>query len=154
LFVLNAKKGSIDWYQPQPTGFDGSPNSYLASGDGISLTDAVDFAVQNDIYVTHASGILDRVVDGKATAVQILPADLMPTAPAGLAVGASSVFVGDPQHGRIIQLGRQGEYQRALKTDDPSQLTGLRDLALSDDGKYLYVLSGTSVLRYAIPDNP
>ena len=154
LFVLNGKAGSIDWYKPQPTGFDGPVSVYLAASDGVNLTDAANIAVQNDVYVTHMSGTIDHFVDGKPTAVPPLPDDLVPRRPAGLAVGANSIFVGDPQHGRIIQLSRRGDYQRALKTDDPSQLGGLRDLALTDDGKYLYALSGTSVVRYTLPDNP
>src|SRR5439155_24714160 len=116
--------------------------------------DAVAPVVQNHVHVTHSSGPIDRFADGKPTEMPPLPADLLPTAPVGLAVGSDSLFIGDPRHGRIVQLGRHGDYQRSLEADDASQLRDMRDLSLSDDGKFLYVLSGSSVLRYAVPVTP
>ncbi|HLZ08554.1 MAG TPA: hypothetical protein VKT80_08205, partial [Chloroflexota bacterium] len=102
----------------------------------------------------HSSGVIDRFSDGKPAELLALPANLVPTGPAGLAVDSNSLYVGDPRHGRILQLGRRGDYQRVLQADDASLLRDMRDLALSDDGKYLYVLSGSSVLRYTIPKTP
>jgi hypothetical protein len=106
------------------------------------------------VYVTHASGTIDRFADGRIAELLKLPANQVPTGPAGLAVGSDSLFVGDPHRGRILQLGRRGEYRRSLQADDDSQLRNMRDLALSDDGKLLYVLSGSTILCFAIPMMP
>jgi hypothetical protein len=76
---------------------------------------------------------------------------MTPRNPVGIASTDSSIFIGDPAASRIIQVDRAGNFQRALSADDPSPLSNLRDLAVTPDGKALFVLSGQSIYRFELP---
>ncbi|MGH2461811.1 MAG: hypothetical protein ACRDIY_23395, partial [Chloroflexota bacterium] len=130
LYALSASQQSLASYPVQSSGFDGPVYNYFASGTQADLSDAVDFAVDGDVFLLHASGQIQRFSQGKSASFVGTPADLLPTHPSGLAVDRDSVFVGDPGHARIIQISRAGVYLRALSAADaPTVLANLRDLA-------------------------
>jgi hypothetical protein len=152
LYVLRQASQSLTRYPPQGESFDTPAYSYFAGVSGLDLSDAANFALAGDLFLLHASGQIQRFTAGQTADFAVLPSDLAPSHPAGFAAGRDSLFVGDPARARIIQLSRSGLYQRSLGDDtDPTVLAGIRDLLVSDDGAYLFVLSGSTVYRFSIP---
>jgi hypothetical protein len=151
LYVLSQGARKLTVFQPRQTGYDGNASNYFAPSTSVDLTDAESFAVDQALFLVHASGRIERFDDGKASAFAGPPDDLAPRNPVGIATSDSSVFVGDPSHDRVIQVSRSGAFERALSADDPTILSNLRDLALSADGKALFVLSGSSIYRFTLP---
>ncbi|HVC32359.1 MAG TPA: hypothetical protein VNL16_02495 [Chloroflexota bacterium] len=153
LYALNPAQQSLASYPSQSSGFDGPVFSYFAPDAAPTLADAVDLAVDGDLYLLHATGQLQRFANGKPVDFAGPPSDLLPSHPSSLTLSGTSIFVGDPAHGRIVQLSRAGAYEREL-TDaaNPAILSQVRDLAISDDDKILYVLSGDQIDRFPLPE--
>jgi hypothetical protein len=153
LYALSTVHQSLVWLPPQPKGFDGPVYNYFEPSTTVDLSDASGFAIDSELFLAHASGQIQSFTEGKANDFTGAPADLAPKPPVGLAVSSSHVFVGDPKRSRIVQLSRQGEYQRALSDGDGVPvLAELRDLAVADDGQSLYVLGGSTVYRFVLPE--
>jgi hypothetical protein len=152
LFALSATQKVLARFAPQDTGYDGEAYNYLASTTQVDLSDVTTIAADGSLYLEHASGLIEKLTDGKPADFAVAPRDLMPAHPVGLALGGGSLFVGDPAQGRVVQLTRGGVYQRALSADDGAATLGhLRDLAVSDDGRTLYALTDGGVCRFQIP---
>jgi hypothetical protein len=152
LYALAGQPPVLNRYSVQGASFDGPPTNYFAGVPTIDLSDAVSFTLASDLYLLHRSGQVQRFSAGQPADFAVLPPDLAPTQPAGLAVGTSSVFIGDPGRGRIVELSRQGVYERSLSDNqNAAAFADLRDLAVSPDGSSLFVLAGSTVFRYAIP---
>lgn len=153
LYALDAADQTLASYPAESGGFDGPVYNYLKDASAVKLSDAVDLAVSGDLYLLHSTGQIQRFVAGKPAAFAGPPSDMVPSKPAGLALTQNAVFVGDPTRARIIQLSRSGVYQRELSDlANPEILAHLRDLAVADGGKDLYVLSGATVYRFSLPE--
>ncbi len=151
LYVLNATHQTLAWYPPQNGGYDGPVYNYFAPGVSVNLADAVDLAVGDNVYVLHASGTVQKFAGGKQVDFVGPPSDLLPSHPAGVALGENSIFIGDPERADVIQLLNTGEYQRELSVSGNQQiLKDMRDLIVSSDGKSLYVLSGQAIYRFSL----
>jgi len=149
LFALNPSTQTLAWYPPTSSGYDGDAYSYFAPTTKVDLTDATDFVAGNDLYLDHLSGQIQKFTAGKTISFPGPPVDLAPSHPAGLAVAAGSVYVGDPQRAEIVQLGTDGSYQRTLGgSQNAAILSNLRDLAVSDDGQLLFVLTDNAIYRF------
>ncbi|HEX5414490.1 MAG TPA: hypothetical protein VFZ25_02415, partial [Chloroflexota bacterium] len=149
LFALNPSTRTLTWYPPEPSGYDGDAYNYFAPATSVNLGDATAFLAGNDLYLVHLSGQLQKFTAGTLDSFAGPPADLAPAHPAGLASAAGSVYIGDPQRALILQIGTDGTYQRALGGDQSeSVLANLRDLAVSDDGKSLFVLTDKAIERF------
>ncbi len=152
LFALDAVHHTLTWSPLPPTGDDSSVNASFVSSTEVDLSDVVDVAVDDDLFLLHASGRVEKFTDGHPTRFAGPPSELAPRRPVGLALSAEAVFVGDPDRGRIVELGRDGTYRRTLSDGEGGAiLTSLRSLALSDDARSLYVLTGRTVYRFPLP---
>ncbi len=154
LYAVSPSQQTLATYPSQNSGFDGPVYSYFAPDAQVDVSDVVDFAVDGDLYLLHATGQVQRFTQGKPAGFAGPPSDLLPAHPSGLALDADSVFVGDPAHARIIQMSRSGAYQRTLSAaTDPTILSQMTDLAVSDAGNSLYVLDGDKIYRYPLPES-
>jgi hypothetical protein len=151
LYALYPKQGHLTVYAPEPSGYDGRADDYFPPGTSVDLSDVETFSIDRDLFLVHASGRIERFIDGKPMPFAGPPDDVAPRHPVGIATSETSIFVGDPARARIIQVSRTGAFERVLSADDPSVLANLRDLALSADGTALFVLSGQTVFRYLVP---
>lgn len=152
LYALRPNDASVTQYTPRASGYDGVAKSYLVAGAHPDLTGVTEVAMDHDLYALHQNGEISRLVDGKAAPNSQDTTKLFAGPPRGLALTATSLFVGDPQGKRVVQLSRQGAFQRYLSAPENSGvLAKLRDLAVSDDGTALYILSDDAVDRLSIP---
>jgi hypothetical protein len=151
LYALNRSSRKLIVYQPEQRGYDGASSDYFAATTTVDLSDAETFAVDQDLYLLHASGRIQRFTNGTSSAFADLPDAVTPSKPVGIATSESSVFVGDPTRSRVVQLSRSGVFERVLTVNDPMTLTSLRDLAISVDGKALFVLDGQAIYRFNLP---
>jgi hypothetical protein len=140
-------------YPPGPDGFNTAVYNYFAGGTSVALSDVVSFAIDGDLYLSHADGRIERFTGGTASPFSGPPPDFVAKNPVGLAIGEKSIYVGDPANRRIVQMTRAGTFQRVLvDPSDQAPLATIRDLAVDETHRTLLVLSGQSVYRYALPD--
>lgn len=149
LFALNPATQTLTWYPPEPGGYDGDAYNYFAPTTRVNLGDPAGFLAGNDLYLVHLSGKIEKFTAGTSDAFTGPPEDLAPAHPAGLAMAAGSVYIGDPQRALILQIGTNGAYQRSLGgSQSEPVLASMRDLAVSDDGKTLFVLTDHAIERF------
>ena len=153
LYALNATQQTLAWYPPQDGGYDGPVYNYFSAGVTANLSDAVALSMDGNLYVLHANGQIQKFVDGKPVEFSGPPSDLMPSHPAGLATSSGSVYVGDPEHSRIVQVSATGVYQRVLTSDaNQNILSHLQDLVVPDGAKAAYVLADGKIYRFPLPE--
>jgi hypothetical protein len=151
LYALSRSTRKLTVYQPETSGYDSSSMDYFAPSNNVNLSDAETFAVDQDLYLVHANGRIQRFTDGVSSAFAGLPDDMVPSKPVGIATSDNAVFVGDPNHGRVVELSRDGVFKRLLTPSDPSTLASMRDLAVSADAAALLILDGQTIYRFALP---
>ncbi len=153
LVALNATQQTLTSFPAQSGSFDGPVYNYFAPDVSVNLSDAIDIAVDGDLYLLHANGQIQRFTDGKPSEYSNPPSDVLPGHPTGFALGQKAIFIGDAEHARIVQLSRTGAYQRQLtERNGTTILSQMRALALSDDQNALYVLSNDKIYRYSLPE--
>ncbi len=150
LYSLYSKQRKLMVYFAEQTGYDGTAADYFTSSVPVDLSDPVAFAVDKDLFLVHASGRIESFTNGSPNSFVGPPDDMAPRNPIGLALNADSVFVGDPARSRVIQLTRSGDFQRSLSSD-AGPLANFQDLAVAEDGQALFVLSGSAIYRFALP---
>lgn len=152
LYALDPGHHTLAWYPPQSAGYDGPVYSYFAPGVSVPITDTVGLVASDNLYLLHDTGRVSKFAGGKPVDFAGPPTDLLPSHPAGIALSGDSIYVGDPRRARITQILSTGAYQRDLSAGQNQQiLSNMRDLAVSQDGKALYVLSGKAVYRFVLP---
>lgn len=151
LYAVSARQKKLTVYPAQPTGYDAGAENYFTSNVPVDLSDTASFVVDKNLFLLHESGRIESFTNGAPNSFIGPPDDMAPRNPVGFAVSSDSVFVGDPTRSRLIQLTRNGDFQRSLSLDDPGPLTRLRDLTVSDDGQALYVLSDRTIYRFNLP---
>lgn len=121
----------------------GPPAPYNVNGD---LTDAIDLAIDGNVYVLKRGGGLVKLFRGETMPFQIrqAPQDLLVNATKMYKVPDGNFYLLDPVEGRVIILGDGGASgeatylrQYVLEID---QLGELQDIYVDPDQSHLYVM--------------
>ena len=121
----------------------GSPTAYNVNGD---LTDALDLAIDGNVYVLRRGGTIVKLFRGESQPFQIrqAPENLLVNATKIFKVQDGNLYLLDPVEGRVIVIGDVGiggeaTYLRqyVLEID---QLGTLQDLYVDPDQSHLYVM--------------
>lgn len=121
----------------------GSPTPYNVNGD---LANALDLAIDGNVYVLREGGVIVKLFRGEAQPFQVrqAPENLLTNATKIFKVAGGNFYVLDPVEGRVIVLsdggaGGESTYLRqyVLEID---QLGKLQDLYVDRDQSHLYVM--------------
>jgi hypothetical protein len=121
----------------------GPPTAYNVNGD---LTDALDIAIDGNVYVLRRGGTIVKLFRGESQPFQIrqAPENLLVNATKIYKVQDGNLYLLDPVEGRVIVIGDVGiggeaTYLRqyVLEID---QLGTLQDLYVDPDQSHLYVM--------------
>jgi hypothetical protein len=142
-YVLDPAGNQVHRYLPAAEGFDSEPEPILAA-DAV-LTDAVDFAVDRDIYVVSSSGRVAHFTDGQPAPFPLGGIDREITAANDVALlpAAGELFIADTGNKRIIVASTEGSFRRQLVAN---AMTDISAIGLDGTGAQLYVIVADELL--------
>lgn len=129
---------------------------YPASGQGVGQaqswlkdsslldTNAIDMAIDGDVWVLHGTGTLMRLRQGLRAGFALETNNTPLTSAAGLAIGQENdvLFVYDSVNDRILEITKAGIFKREYTLDE--QLV-VQDMAYCDTTDQLFLLSGNEL---------
>ncbi len=158
LYVLDPEANAIFKYQATAGGYEVGAVTYLDPRDEIDLSEAIDFAIDGDIYVLFADGSVGQFRGGTPLAFKItgLDGETVRAAKIFTEVDTDSLYLVDPSDKRIVEIdkreGSEGAFVRQFKyagSDD--FFADIRDVWVSEiDGK-LIVLGKDSIRQFVLP---
>ena len=144
LYVLDADANQIWRYDPRDDTYPGQPNRYFVTSPRRSLVDALDMAIDGNIYVLYEDGEILQYLQGEhqpGFEVHGLPDDDLEAVAIALDPDGNSglVYVADAGNKRVVVLGSDGAFRAQLRADEP--FDALETLAVDEAAKRLYVVS-------------
>lgn len=146
LYVLDRLKNEIYRLNRSGAGYDGAA-SWLRA-DNINLSDAVSLVVDGSVYLIKQHGELIKLENGRLADFQTGAVDPPLDAPTKLRSpeGSPYLYVIDPPSKRVIVFNKQGGL---IQQYTSARFSDLKDIAVDERGKKIYVLAGSTV--FAIP---
>ena len=110
-----------------------------------NLSQTTDFKVDGRITIAQNSGDLIRFNKGKK--VDYKTADISPAIRADkVLVTANNIYLLDIKNSRLINLGKDGNLVKQYRLVKDN----LKDFAVDESGKAVYILAGTSVYKFGL----
>lgn len=121
----------------------------VASKNANSLGNAVDFAIDGNIYVLNANGV-NKYTQGVLQDFH-LPTLFTPFSGKGkiyTQIGWKNIYILDIGNNRILVVDKNGNLIETLKSP---QFNALKDFVVDEKGKVAYVLNDGSLLKVTLP---
>lgn len=152
LYVLDVQRNQLLKYLPTAAdgGYSNPPVDYLNADAVVDLSGAVDMAIDGHIYVLYANGTIGKFMSGDPVAFEVTGLDVPLNNPSALFANADDdtqyLYVADRGNQRIVQLTKDGSFQRQFKVDsDSNAFDDLRSLWVDELEQKMYIVSGKSV---------
>jgi hypothetical protein len=152
LYAMDTQQNRIYKYEPTAKGYESAPIEWLKTA--VDLTNMVDMAIDGDIYLLGLDGRISRFRAGLAATYAMPELDTPMTNPASIfnSPDTKSLYVVDPANKRIVQLGKEGGFQRQFRySGKDGAFDALRSVFVDETKGLMYVSSGKKVLVAAIP---
>jgi hypothetical protein len=154
LYILDPGEGQgqIWRYDPQGEVYPDPPGHYFSVAPVRPLVDAVDMAIDANIYALHEDGTINKYLTGESQPFDARVPDGL-SQPASLAVdqeGSSGrVYVADRGHQRVVVLEADGTFRAQFRADE--DFGALEALAVDEAAGRFYVFSGGRLLVAPLP---
>ncbi len=159
-YVIDTQQSRILKYEPSAKGYDTPPTDWLKAPT--DLTNVVDMAIDGDIYLLGLDGRIQRFRGGQSLPFPLVDLDKSMSNPASIFATPESkaVYVVDPGNKRIVQLGKEGGFQRQFRYGGPDGGTdagkdglfdALRSVYVDEARGRMYITSGKKLLVADIP---
>jgi hypothetical protein len=144
LYLLNADKNQIYRFNRAGSSFS-SPYAWV--GDKLDLSGAVDLSIDGNIFVLNSGGEILKLLHGSKVDFRLDQIDPKIEEAAKLFVSPENdhIYVLEPKHRRLIVYNKKGQFLLQYANSD---LDDLRDFAVNEKDKVIYVLNGSSVLSF------
>jgi hypothetical protein len=155
-YVLDVTAPQIWRYEPDGDAYPDHPERYFTDPSSVSLGDAVDMAIDGNIYILHSDGTVSKFLRGDPQPFEVrdVPGGFSEPV-AALTVDAESrsgvVYIADPGNQRVVVLGPDGSFYAQLRAE--GFFDGLEALAVDEGAGRLYVFSSGDlyVARFSAP---
>jgi hypothetical protein len=157
-YVLDPTAGKIWRYQPTADGYSTPPDDWLqATAD---LSQVVDMAIGDSIYLLHADGKISRFTAGQPDTFDISDWDAPPSNPGAIFARPADelqwIYVADRGNSRIVKCGLDGRLQGQLKLDasaaqKSNALSSITSLFVNEIAGQAFFASGNVLYVIALP---
>jgi len=142
LYILDSGRDQIYKYVPVGEGYTAAPTLWIQGQ--VSLTTAVDMAIDGMIYVILNDGTLLRFIAGKPEPFDLIALDEPLRNPVAIFTTPSSksLFIADAGNQRIVQVGKDRLFQRQFRPRrGSSAFAKLQDIFIDEARGILFALS-------------
>ena len=159
LYLLDPAVNRIWRYDPAAGGYTVPPDEWLQTA--VDLAGATDMAIGDSIYLLHADGRMRKLSAGQPDAFDISDWDVPPRNPTALFTrpleDTQFVYVADQGNSRIVQSGKEGQFERQFRLADgqvegPDPLSRISSLFVDEIGGRAYFLSDRKLYLVILPD--
>jgi len=159
-YLLDEAANKIWRYSPTVDGYSSPPDDWLQQP--VDLTGVVDMAIGNSIYLLYADGKMRKLTTGLPDTFDISDWDVPPRTPTALFTRPPEetkwLYTADRGNGRIVQSGKDGQFQRQFRMADTrisegnDPLAGVTSLFVDEIGGLAYILSQQRLYLLTLPD--
>jgi hypothetical protein len=148
LYLLNRSKRNIYRYYYNNNQLS-DPIGWLIDKQGVNFDNINDLMVDGDLWLGFKNGKVLKFSKGSAATFQMEGIDQLPTSPVVLSSNETSNFVAilEKQNKRLLIFTKDGQLLHEMKSNE---LAGVSSIALSDDEKKVYALSGSTIYEVEI----
>lgn len=139
VYIIDRSVGQVKSYTTTGRTFGGQTTSI--TNDVIS--DAADLAIDGNIYIL-SRGTIYKFNSGQKQPFNSAVTDFSNVGKLYTEVGFQNIYVLDPSKRRIVILNKDGGMVKTLTSD---QFTDMRDFAVDENARLIYVLNGSELLR-------
>jgi len=158
LYVLDAQLNQILKYLPTTAegGYGNPPVHYIDEDVEVDLTGVVDMGIDGNIYVLFANGKISKFLNGAPVPFEVTGLQVPLSNPSAMFTNADQdtqyLYVADRGNKRVVQLTKDGRFQRQFKVDtDTNAFDDLRSLWVDELEQKMYILGGNSVFITSLP---
>jgi hypothetical protein len=157
LYVLDRQANQILRYVLTNTGYEGAAASYVQAEPAPDLSDALDLAIDGNVYVLHSSGRITKYEEGIGVPFPQTDLDRPLNNPSAVfATGFLDedgyVYVADAGNQRIVQFSKTGEFIRQFQDRDSTHMDDLRSIFVEEAEKKLFLINGTKLFLAHMPE--
>lgn len=135
VYILDGTKGQIYKYIAAEEGF-GSKNTYVKDGNEGLLAGATAIAIDSSVYVSVDDRIMKFTAGSRDTFTTVYPEDGVRIEKIITSEGLEKAYAWNKQNGTVYILGKNGTYERQVKSEKFSQGS---DLAVYKNAAYVLV---------------
>ena len=149
VYVLQADNGQILKYAATGNDAYGAPTTWMS--DKVDLKGAVDMSIDGQIFVLMGDGRVRRFTGGKEDKFSLQGIDPPLSTPQALYVPQDGKVFYILDNGRVIEVSKDGAFQRQFRGPDDKSLNDPRGLYVDTQANKLYVINGNSVYSATMP---
>ncbi len=152
LYFLEAERGQVVKY---PAGsYTQTPQLWSTTKAQSEITQAIDFAVDKDIYLLMADGRVIDLYQGEVKATLTIGVNPPLTGPTAIAamLDGKWLYILDPREGRIIRVARDGTQITSFKPAvNGKSLVGAREIAADEATNTVYIFTDEGLVSVRLP---
>jgi len=149
-YLLDPKANQVLRYILTNNGYDGPPGNYFQAETSADASNAVDIAIDGNVYTLHMDGTISKYQQGVGVPFPQNNLDEPLSNPSSIfATGfmdeGGYIYVVDTGNQRIVQFSKAGEFVRQFRGRDPTYMNDLRSVFVDEAGKKLFLLDGSKL---------
>jgi hypothetical protein len=147
MYVLDKSLSQIYRYTRSANSFV-NPTKWLNQTENLASSTGLFIDDNGNLYIVYQNGLIEKYLKGKKQDLTLDPVDPAVTGASRLIVTADYFYVLEPAAKRLVLWNNKGTYLAQYIFTD---LNNIRDFAVNDKDKQIYILSDHSVYQMAIP---
>jgi hypothetical protein len=156
LYLLDPQANRVIRYTVTNAGYDGPPSDYFGTQANVNLSNAVDMAIDGNLYILHSDGRISKFQEGVSADFPQTSLDEPLKAPScifatGFMDEGGYVYVVDAGNQRVVQFTKAGEFIRQFRGQEPTELSDVKGLFIDEEEKELFLLDGSKLYLVDVP---
>jgi hypothetical protein len=157
LYILDPQANRVIRYVVTNAGYDGLPGDYFSTEANVNLGNAVDMAIDGNLYILHSDGRISKYQEGASADFPQTSLDEPLKEPScifvtGFMDEGGYVYVGDAGNQRIVQFTKAGEFIRQFRGQEPATMSDVKGLFIDEAEKELFLLDGSKLYLVDLPE--
>jgi hypothetical protein len=150
-YILDPQANVFFRYLPTADGYNAQPENYFPADQPVDLTNAVDVAIDGEVYILYKDGRINKFLTGQPSNFSLTGLDKPLNRPVAIFTAPDEtihhVYIADAGNQRIVQLNKDGSFVRQFKprAGEVVSFANLQDIFVDEIGGRLFVLDSNNL---------